>query len=155
MTYTERALQLRPVIEQASQSLDDSTALTAVELFPKWKDLCEKEVKDDNGAVSKGVEVEKGFRFQHEGKLYRTEQPKYKFVAHYVPGAPGTESLFSKVDEDHSGTIDDPIPYEKNMEIYKGLYYIQYDVKYLCIRSSEQPLQHDLSVLVGHFVEPA
>ena len=28
MTYTERALQLRPVIEQASQSLVDSVALT-------------------------------------------------------------------------------------------------------------------------------
>ena len=144
MTYTERALQLRPVIEQASQSLDDSTALTAVELFPKWKEL-----------VEKGMEVEKGFRFQHEGKLYRTEQPKYKFVAQYVPGSPGTESLFSKVDEVHAGTYNDPIPYEKNMEIYEGLYYIQYDVKYLCIRSSGQPLYHDLSVLVGNYVQVA
>ena len=88
MTYTERALQLRPVMEQAAQSLEDSVALTAVELFPKWKEL-----------VDKGVEVEKGFRFQHDNKLYRTEQPTYTFVEHYVPGSVGTESLFSKVDE--------------------------------------------------------
>lgn len=142
MTYTERALQLRPVIEQASQSLEDSVALTAVELFPKWKEL-----------VEKGVEVEKGFRFQHENKLYRTEQPKYTFVAHYVPGAVGTESLFSKVDETHAGTYEDPVPYEKNMEIYQDVFYIQYDVVYLCIRSSGQPLQHDLSALVGNYVE--
>ena len=142
MNYTERALQLRPVIEQASQSLDDSTALTAVELFPKWKELVEKK-----------VEVEKGFRFQHDNKLYRTEQPKYTFVDTYVPGTAGTESLFSKVDETHAGTYEDPIPYEKNMEIYQGTYYIQYDVIYLCIRSSGQPLQHDLSVLVGNYVE--
>ena len=142
MTYTERALQLRPVIEQASQSLEDAVALTAVELFPQWKEL-----------VKEGRTVEKGFRFQHDGKLYRTEQPTYTFVAHYVPGTAGTESLFSKVDETHKGTIDDPIPYEKNMEIYKGLYYIQYDVIYLCIRDSGQPLYHDLSALVGSYVE--
>lgn len=142
MTYTERALQLRPVIEQASQSLEDAVALTAVELFPQWKEL-----------VNKKVEAEKGFRFQHDSKLYRTEQPKYTFVETYVPGTVGTESLFSKVDETHAGTIEDPIPYEKNMEIYKGLYYSQYDVVYLCIRDSGQPLYHDLSNLVSNYVE--
>lgn len=142
MTYTERALEIRPVMEQAAQSLEDSVALTAKELFPIWKEL-----------VDKGVEVEKGFRFQHEGKLYRTEQPKYTFVVHYVPGTVGTESLFSVVDETHAGTIEDPIPYEGNMEIFNGLYYSQNGVIYLCIRDSGQPLYHDLSALVGSYVE--
>ena len=142
MTYTERALQLRPVIEQASQSLEDSVALTAVELFPQWAQL-----------VKNGAEVEKGFRFQYENKLYRVEQPAYTFVDTYVPGTTGTESLFSKVDETHAGTYEDPIPFEKNMEIYDGLYYSQNDVLYLCIRSSGQPLYHDLSALVGSYVE--
>lgn len=141
MTYTERALQLRPIIEQASQSLEDAVALTAVELFPKWEEL-----------VKSGAKAGKGFRFQHESKLYRTEQPEYTFVEIYVPGTIGTESLFSKVDETHAGTLDDPIPYEKNMEIYEGLYYSQYDVIYLCIRASGQPLHHDLSALVGSYV---
>ena len=142
MTYTERALQLRPVIEKASQSLDDAVALTAVELFPYWKVL-----------VEKGEKVSKGFRFQYEGKLYRTEQPEYTFVEHYVPGAPGMESLFSLVDESHAGSKEDPIPFEKNMEIYEGLYYSQYGVLYRCIRSSGQPLYHDLALLVGSYVE--
>lgn len=142
MTYVERALQLRPVIEQAAQALQDSVAMTAVELFPQWKEL-----------VKEKRTVKKGFRFQHEGKLYRTEQPEYTFVEHYVPGTAGTESLFSVVDETHKGTKDDPIPYDKNMEIYNGLYYTQYEVLYLCIRDSGQPLYHDLSVLVGNYVE--
>ena len=142
MTYTERALQLRPVMEQAAQSLEDEVALTAVELFPQWAQL-----------VTNGSQVEKGFRFQYGGKLYRTEQPVYIFVETYVPGSAGTESLFSLVDETHAGTYEDPIPFEKNMEIYQGSYYIQYDVIYLCIRSSGQPLQHDLSALVGNYVE--
>lgn len=142
MTYTERALQLRPVIEQASQSLEDAVALTAVELFPNWKEL-----------VKAGQTVLKGFRFQHDGKLYRTEQPEYTFVEHYVPGTAGTESLFSKVDETHKGTIDDPIPYDGNMEIFKGLYYVQNGVLYLCTRDSGQPMYHDLNNLIGIYVE--
>ena len=142
MTYTERALQLRPVIEKASQSLDDSTALTAMELFPKWKDL-----------VQAAAKVVTGFRFQHDGKLWRIEQPEYIFVEYYVPGTAGTESLFSMVDEEHKGTVEDPIPYERNMEIYEGLYYTQGGVLYRCIRSSGQPLYHDLSALVGNYVE--
>ena len=142
MTYTERALQLRPVIEKASQSLEDAVALTAVELFPYWKVLVEKAEK-----------VTKGFRFQYEGKLYRTEQPEYTFVAHYVPGSTGTESLFSKVDESHAGTKEDPIPFETNMEIYNGLYYTQNGVKYYCFRDSGQPLYHDLALLVDVYVE--
>ena len=142
MTYTERALQLRPVIEKASQSLEDAVALTAVELFPYWKVLVEKAEK-----------VTKGFRFQYDGKLYRTEQPEYTFVEPYVPGSTGTESLFSLVDESHSGSKEDPIPFEKNMEIYEGLYYTQDGVLYRCIRSSGQPLHHDLALLVGSYVE--
>ena len=142
MTYTERALQLRPVVEQASQSLEDAVALTAVELFPQWKALTEKNAK-----------AEKGFRFQHEWKLYRVEQPVYTFVDTYVPGTAGTESLFSKVDMTHAGTYEDPIPYEQNMELFQGSYYIQYGVVYLCIRSSGQPLQHDLAALTGNYVE--
>ena len=144
MTHTERALKLRPVIEQASQSLEDAVALTAVELFPKWKEL-----------VEKAAEVEKDFRFQYDNKLFRTEQPKYIFVEHYVPGTVGTESLFSKVDETHAGTKEDPIPYDGNMEIFSGLYYTQNGVLYRCIRDSGQPLYHDLSVLVGSYVEVA
>lgn len=142
MTYTERALQLRPVIEKASQSLEDSVALTAVELFPYWKVL-----------VEKAETVSKGFRFQYEGKLYRTEQPEHIFVEYYVPGTVGTESLFSLVDVTHAGTKDDPIPYEKNMEIFEGLYYSQEGVLYRCIRDSGQPLYHDLSQLVDSYVE--
>ena len=144
MTHTERAMQLRPILEQAAQSLEDAVALTAVELFPQWDKL----VKD-------GSKVKKGFRFQYGAKLWRTEQPEYTFVNTYVPGAVGTESLFSKVDEANAGTREDPIPYEKNMEIYKGLYYSQYDVDYLCIQNSGQPLQHDLKDLLHLYVEEA
>lgn len=143
MSYIiEQAKHSRLMTEKAVQSLADADALTVVNLYPHWETLV------------KAVEtVAKGFRFQHDGKLYRTEQAEYTFVEYYVPGSAGTESLFSKVDENHAGTKEDPIPFEKNMEIYEGLYYTQYDVLYLCIRSSGQPLYHDLALLVGSYVE--
>ena len=141
MTNTERALQLRPIMEQAAQSLEDSVALTAKELYPSWEKL-----------VKQNTTVAKGYRFRYGENLWRTEQPTYTFTEYYVPGN-GTESLFSKVDEVHAGTIEDPIPYSKNMEIFKDLYYIQDDVLYRCIRDSGQPLYHDLSALIGSYVE--
>ena len=36
MNLIELAQKLRPIIEKASQSLDDYTALESVTLFPKW-----------------------------------------------------------------------------------------------------------------------
>lgn len=37
MSYYENAKRLRPYIEKAAKSLDDSDALNAVELYPEWK----------------------------------------------------------------------------------------------------------------------
>lgn len=64
-----------------------------------------------------------------------------------------TASLWKVVDEEHKGTIDDPIVYIPPMEIFKDKYYIQNGVIYKCTRNSEQPLTHDLSALVGLYVE--
>ena len=64
-----------------------------------------------------------------------------------------TASLWKVVDEEHAGTIEDPIIYIPPMEIFKDKYYIQNGIKYKCTRNSEQPLTHDLSALVGLYVE--
>lgn len=37
MTLMDLALKFRPIIEQAMQTVDDATALDAVNLFPKWE----------------------------------------------------------------------------------------------------------------------
>ena len=54
-----------------------------------------------------------------------------------------------------AGTKDDPIPYAPPMEIFKDKYYTQSKVLYKCIRDSGQPLSHNLSDLVGNYVEKA
>lgn len=64
-----------------------------------------------------------------------------------------TASLWKVVDEEHAGTQEDPIPYNPPMEIFKDKYYTQNEVLYKCTRNSEIPLSHDLSALVGIYVE--
>ena len=140
--WTDSAMQQRKVYDAAVSMLTDDQAMTVKGAYWQWEDL-----------VKARETVKKGYRFRHGNSLWRTEQPEYTFVEHYVPGTTVTESLFSKVDDAHAGTLEDPIPYETNMEIFDGKYYIQYDVVYLCTRSSGQPLYHDLSALVGHYVE--
>lgn len=142
MNVMEQARAIRSAMDNAAIVLTDEQALSSKELYPKWEDLM-------------GQTVEMGFRFRWQDKLYKTKQKSYTFESHYVPGATGTESLFEVIDEGHEGTYEDPIPYETNMEIFEGLYYSQYDVLYLCIRSSGQPLYHDLADLAGNYVEVA
>lgn len=105
--------------------------------------------------VDKGFTAEKaGYIFGHGDNLYKTVQPGYTFVSHYVPGA-GTESLFTMipVPERDEGTIDTPIAYSGNMELFAGKYYEQNGVVYLCNRDTGTAVYHDLSALVGLYVE--
>lgn len=142
--WTDAAIERRQIYDKAAGFLTDAEALSVKGVYWQWEDL-----------VQAGTTVDKGYRFRYGDKLWRTEQPKYTFVEHYIPGAQGMESLFSVIDESHAGTYEDPIPYDRNMEIHAGLYYIEHGITYLCTRSSGQPLYNDLSVLVGHFVEVA
>lgn len=142
--WTDAAIAQRKVYDTAAGYLTDEQALTVKGAYWEWEEL-----------VRAGVTVKKGFRFRYGDSLWRTEQPEYTFVAHYVPGSQGTESLFSKVDETHAGTREDPIPYDGNMEIFNGKYYIQNEVVYLCTRDSGIPLYNDLANLVGLYVEVA
>ena len=141
MTVTEQAKRLRAAMDNAAIVLTDDQAVFSRELYPKWDELI-------------GQTVEMGFRFRHDGSLYKTLQKSYSFVEHYVPGS-GTESLFAKIDEAHTGTAEDPIPYEGNMALEEGMYYSQDGVVYRCTWSTGIPVYHKLSELVGLYVEVA
>ena len=118
----------------------DAEALEVKGIYPTWKSLI-------------GVTVEQPeYKFTYNGDLYKTIPAKHTFAAEWVPGV-GTESLYTRIDETHAGTITDPIPYAGNMELMEGLYYVQNEVVYRCIRSTGQPVYHELSALVGQYVE--
>lgn len=142
MTVMEQAREIRAAMDMAGTVLTDAEALGCKAIYKQWADL-----------VEEAAVVEKGYRFLHVDVLYRVEQPSHTFVAHYVPGEVGTESLFSKIDDTHPGTAEDPIPYEGNMALEEGKYYSQDGVVYKCIWSTGNPVYHPLSQLVGLYVE--
>ena len=141
MTVLEQARNIRKAMDSASLVLTDAQAIESIGIYPRWEEL-----------VEKSEIVEMGFRFRYGEKLYKVLQPQYTFTDVYVPGA-GTESLFARVDETHSGTADDPIPYEGNMALEEGKHYSQGGVVYRCIWSTGIPVHHPLSELVGLYVE--
>ena len=80
-----RAIALRRIIEQAATSLDDTTALAAVELFPPWKTATLYDV---------------GNRIRYGEKLYRCVQT-HTAQADWTPDI--TPAIWTEVAE--PGTI--------------------------------------------------
>lgn len=131
------ALKYRAAIEQGAQSLDDNTALTVKTLYPEW---------ETDTAYTAGHKV------QRNGKLWRVVQAHTSQVG-WEPE--NTASLWEAINETHSGTADDPIPYDGNMALESGKYYTQGGMTYLCSRDTVNPVYNALSELVGIYVEVA
>ena len=113
-SYTERARALRPYIEQASESLPDSDAAKAVEMFPRWADHIGETVKPgdrrsdtDESGVLHVYRVNKG-----QGHTTQENWPPHS-----------TPAMWTIINVDHAGTQDDPIPAARGMEYTYGLYY--------------------------------
>lgn len=109
------------------------------------------QVKDRYLEWETGINVKTGERYRVEDVLWECIK-EHTTQDNWKPSM-ATASLWKVVDEEHKGTIDDPIVYIPPMEIFKDKYYIQNGIKYKCTRNSEQPLTHDLSALVGLYVE--
>lgn len=132
-----RAQQLRRMIEGLSQLLGDNEALEGVELFQAW---------------GPGGDYVQGVRVRHEGLLWRCRRAHTS-----IPGwePPNAVSLWEQVCESHSGSQDDPIPYDGGMALLQGLYYTQDGVLYRCIRDTINPVYNPLAELAGLYVENA
>ena len=130
-----KAKQLRQLIEQLAVMLDDETALTGIELFPIW-------------TIDRAYAV--GDKVQRNGKLWRCIQA-HTSQAGWEPE--NAASLWTEICESHSGTLEDPIPYNGNMALESGKYYMQDGKIYRCTRDTGNPVYHALSDLVGLYVE--
>ena len=100
-----------------------------------------------------GQPIFTGTRVQYEGKLWECRQD-HNIASIYAPSL-ATASLWKEVTEEGAdvGTIENPIPYEGNMELEEGRYYSQDGVVYLCTRSTGVPVYNALKDLVGLYVE--
>ena len=122
-----------------TMSLTDNEALSVKSVYPQWSEFVNKK-------LSQGMKV------QYGDKLYKVRQDIATVLENQPPSI-DTAALYEEINETHAGTLDDPIPYNNNMEIFNGKYYTQDDVLYLCTRDSGQALTHNLSELVGLYVE--
>ena len=122
-----------------TMSLTDNEALSVKSVYPQWSEFVNKK-------LSQGMKV------QYGDKLYKVRQDIATVLENQPPSI-DTAALYEEINETHAGTLDDPIPYNNNMEIFNGKYYTQDGVLYLCTRDSGQALTHNLSELVGLYVE--
>ena len=140
MTHAERARQLRPFVVKASESLSDSDALDAIELYDFWEP--DTEYKQDK-------------RLRHpkiDSKLWKVKQT-HTSQAQYPPSI-DTAALYEEVHKPGQGdTPDNPIPYNNNMALIMDKYYSQHSIVYRCFRDTINPVYADLSALVGIYVE--
>lgn len=119
-------------------TIDDSKALEIKSVYPRFDEL-----------VGKSVTV--GTKILYSDRLYKVIQA-HTVQTQYTPGA-GTESLYTEISESHSGTANDPIPYNNNMALENGKYYSQDGVVYKCTRDTVNPVYNPLKDLVGLYVE--
>lgn len=162
--YTEEELKQKQ-IEKEKAALDESRrqmSLEEVTVFFMRSQLNTVDIPDQSSLRMMdyyptfeeviGQKVKMGFKFTYKDKMYKTIQPDLTIQTQYPPEQ-GTESLYSRIDIEHTGAVYDPIPYDGNLELIEGKYYTQTDVLYLCIRNSGQALTHALKDLVGVYVE--
>lgn len=114
--------------------VEDNTALRMRDFYPKW---------------AAGQAYTAGHKVQHGGKLWSCLQAHTSQTGWEPENAP---ALWTEVCETHTGTLEDPIPYDGNMALTAGLYYIQDYTIYLCTRDTGNPVYNPLAELVGIYV---
>lgn len=106
------------------------------------------QVKDRYPEWETGINVKTGERYRVEDVLW--ECVKDHLTQENWKPSTATLSLWKIVDaEEHSGTIEDPIPYKQNMALEFNKYYTQDGVLYLCIQAMT-PGPYDLKDVPAH-----
>ena len=128
------------LLVEARATYSDAKALQYMELYPKW---------------SEGIAVKVDERFQYGERLYKVVQ-SHTTQADWTPDI--TPALWTVIDIEHSGTLEDPIPAVASMEYIKGKYYIENGTIYLMNRQGMAEgesivLHYTPSQLVGQYFE--
>ena len=118
-----------------SLTVDDNTALRMLEFYPEW---------------ASDTDYTAGYKVQRGGRLWCCLQAHTSQIGWEPEKA---ASLWTEICESHAGTLEDPIPYNGNMALESGKYYMQDGKIYRGIRDTVNPVYNALSELVGLYVE--
>ena len=116
-------------------TVDDNTALRMLAFYPEW---------------ASDADYTAGYKVRRGGRLWRCMQAHTSQIGWEPENA---ASLWTEICESHSGTLEDPIPYNGNMALESGKYYSQDGKVYRCTRDTGNPVYNALSELVGLYVE--
>lgn len=140
MNRIEEAKTLRKLLEHVTENLDDSVALEVATFVKRWKPNTDYAV-GDRVSYKPGEEVE----------VWKCRQA-HTSQEEWAPST-ATASLWERIEETHTGTVDDPIPYNINLAVFEGLYYTEDNVLYICTRDSGNPLYATAASLIGNYFE--
>jgi hypothetical protein len=115
--------------------VDNNTALRMINYYPSW---------------ASGVSYATGFKVKYNNRLYKVLQA-HTSQEGWQPDL--AASLWTEINEVHSGTLEDPIGYGGNMALEKDKYYLENNIIYLCSRDTINPIYNSLSELIGLYVE--
>ena len=116
-------------------TVDDNTALRMRSFYPEW---------------TPNTEYSAGFKVQYNGNLWRVLQAHTSQDGWEPENVP---AMWEQINEAHTGELADPVPYNGNMALENGKYYIQDNEIYLCTRDTVNPVYNSLAELVGLYVE--
>ena len=113
-----------------SLDLSNNDTIKYKDYLPDWNDYV-------------GKSLPKDFKFKYNNQPYQTLQYINIVLENQTPDI--VYALYAIINEEHEGTLQDPIPYVQQMAIEKGKYYSQYGITYLAIQSMPTGMPYDLN----------
>ena len=128
----EQINETKEAIKYSINALDlsNNDTIKYKDYLPDWNDYINKSLPKD-------------FKFKYNNQPYKTLQYINIVLENQTPDL--VYALYKIIDEEHEGTLEDPIPYVQQMAIEKGKYYSQYGITYLAIQSMPTGMPYDLN----------
>lgn len=151
--YIELSVTLRKITDderrdekliQLINSLSDEDAVLFKPMYPTFDELSSKDVSA-------------GDKFTFKGALYKSNKD---LVAGTLSEAMAmldetgsNEEYFTCIDKARLGTYDDPIIYDRTVQLQENRFYKQDGVVYYCIQSPKRVIDHDLFDVLDLYVK--
>ena len=140
--------ELVSYLKDARFTASDQTAVKGIELYPEWAVGIE--------ITSEMIEAGQN-RYRCDGILYRTETP-HTTQENWKLGIE-TASIWTAINEEHAGTIEDPIPVPDQLVSFEyewGKYYDEAGTLYICDQQGgksgdKYTLDYKPSQLIGQY----